>query len=35
MLDFKNQEIIICGKQRIPALPEGEGAAMVNTPWKK
>ena len=35
MLDFENQEIIICGKQCIPALPEGEGAAAVNKPRKK
>jgi Retroviral aspartyl protease len=26
-LDFKTQEIIICGKLCIPALPEGEGEA--------
>ena len=35
MLDFENQEIIIRGKQRISALPEGEGAAAVNKPRKK
>jgi len=35
MLDFENQEIVIRGKQRIPALPEGEGAAAVNKPRKK
>jgi hypothetical protein len=28
MLDFNHDEIIICGKQRIPALPEGEGVAV-------
>ena len=35
MLDFENQEIVIRGKQHIPALPKGEGAAVVNTPWRK
>jgi len=35
MLDFENQEIVICGKLRIPALPKGEGAAAVNKPRKK
>ena len=25
-LDFETQEIVICGKLRIPTLPEGEGA---------
>ena len=24
-LDFENLEIVVCGKLRIPALPEGEG----------
>jgi hypothetical protein len=28
-LDFENQEIVIRGKQRIAALPEGEGTATV------
>ena len=27
ILDFETQEIVIRGKLRIPALPEGEGAA--------
>ena len=26
-LDFETQEIIICGRLHIPALPEGEGEA--------
>jgi len=30
MLDFNHNEIVICGKQRIPALPEGEGAAVAS-----
>ena len=28
-LDFENQEIVIRGKTRIPALPEGEGTATM------
>jgi hypothetical protein len=32
-LDFENQEIVIRGQTRIPALPEGEGtAAAINSP---
>lgn len=32
-LDFENQEIVIRGKTRIPALPEGEGtAAAISSP---
>jgi hypothetical protein len=30
MLDFDHNEIVIRGKQRIAALPEGEGAAVAN-----
>jgi len=29
--DFDKQEIVICGKQRIPALPEREAAAKPKT----
>ena len=30
ILDFETQEIVIRGKLRIPALPEGEGAVTAN-----
>jgi hypothetical protein len=35
MLDFEHQEIVIRGKQRIAALPEGEGVAVVNDSLRK
>jgi len=31
-LDFERQEIVICGRLRIPALPEGEGEAEAKPP---
>jgi hypothetical protein len=34
-LDFETHEIVIRGKHRITALPEGEGAEMANKPSRK
>ena len=31
-LDFEHQEIVICGRLCIPALPEGEGKAEEKPP---
>ncbi|KIM72172.1 hypothetical protein PILCRDRAFT_16386 [Piloderma croceum F 1598] len=35
MLDFDHNEIVICGKMCIPALPKGEGAAVANNSPRK